>query len=170
MTNLTNKILRGDVSDYAVKLLCSSNLTALRKNDGGIRPVGFGNVFCRLAAKVGCYAVSRAVSHALLPIQLGVSVKGGAEAAVHAVRTFIANKIDPDDPKIVVKLDMMDAFNSVRRNHVLQTRLDRMPEIARLSFLAYSTPSSVIASGHSMTSSTGVQQGNQIGALLFALQ
>ena len=44
ITNLTNKILRGDVSDYAVKLLFSSNLTALRKKDGGIRPIAFGNV------------------------------------------------------------------------------------------------------------------------------
>ena len=34
ITNLTNKILRGDVSDYAVKLLFSSNLTALKKKDG----------------------------------------------------------------------------------------------------------------------------------------
>ena len=33
ITNLTNKILRGDVSDYAVKLLFSSNLTSLRKKD-----------------------------------------------------------------------------------------------------------------------------------------
>ena len=72
ITNLTNKILRGDVSDYAVKLLFSSNLTALKKKDGGIRPVAVGNVFRRLADKVGCYAVSRAVSHELLPIQLGV--------------------------------------------------------------------------------------------------
>ena len=119
ITNLTNKILRGDVSDYAVKLIFSSNLTALKKKDGGIRPVAVGNVFRRLAAKVGCYAVSRAVSHELLPIQLGVSVKGGAEVAVHAVRTFITNNIDSNDHKVIVKLDMMNTFNSVRCDHVL---------------------------------------------------
>ena len=45
-----------------------------------------------LAAKAGCYAVSRTVSHELSPIQLGVLVKGGAEAAVHAVQSFITNK------------------------------------------------------------------------------
>ena len=157
IANLTNKILRWDVSDYAVKLLFSSNLTALKKKDGGIRPIAVGNVFRRLAAKVGCYADSRAVSHELLPIQPGVSVKGGAEAAVHAVRTFITNNIDSCDHKVIVKLDMMNAFNSVRRDHVLQTCLDRTPEIAKLSFLAYCKPSSVIASGHSITSSTGVQ-------------
>ena len=51
ITNLTNKILRGDVSDYAVKLLFSSNLTALRIKDGGVRPIAVGNVFRRLATK-----------------------------------------------------------------------------------------------------------------------
>ena len=70
ITNLTNKILRVDVSDYAVKLLFSSNLTALKKKDGGIRPVAVGNVFRRLAAKVGCYAVSRTVSHELIIIMV----------------------------------------------------------------------------------------------------
>ena len=112
ITNLTNKIMRGDVSDYSVKLLFSSNLTALRKKDGGIRPVAVGNVLRRLAAKARCYAVSRAVSHELLPIQLGVPVKGDAEAAVHAIRRFITNNIDSDDHKIIVKLNMMNAFNS----------------------------------------------------------
>ena len=160
ITNLTNKIMRRDISDYAVKLIFSSNLTDLKKKDGGIQPV---------AAKVGCYAVSRAVSHELLPIQLGVAFKGGAEAAVHAARTFITNNIDSNDHKIIVKLDTLNTFNSVRRDHVLQTCLDRTPEIAKLYFLAYSKPSSVTASGHSITSSTGVQQGDPIGPLLFAL-
>ena len=168
ITNLTNEIPSGDVSDYAVMLFFSSKLTALRTKDGGIRPVAVGNVFRCSAAKVGCYAVYRTVSHELWPIQLGVSDKGEAEAAVHAVRTFITNNVDSSDHKIIVKLDMMNAINSVRHDHVLQTCLDRTPEIAKLSFLAYSKPWSVIASGHSITSSTGVQQGDPIGPLLFA--
>ena len=80
-----------------MKLFFSSNLTALRKKDGGIQPVAVGNVFRRLAAMVGCCAVIRAVSHELVPIQLGATVKGGAEAAVHAVRAFITNNIDTSD-------------------------------------------------------------------------
>ena len=40
-------------------------------------------------AKVGCYAVSRAVSYELSPTHLGVSIKGGAETAVHPVRNII---------------------------------------------------------------------------------
>ena len=47
--------------------------------------------------------------------------------------------------------------------------MDSTPEIAKLSFLAYNKPSSFIASGHLITSSTGVQQGDPIGPILFAL-
>ena len=93
-----------------MKLPFSLNLTTLKKKDGGIRPVAVGNVIRCLAANVGCYAVSRAASHELLPIQLGVSVKGGAEATVHAVRIFITNNIDSNDHKVIVKLDMMNAL------------------------------------------------------------
>ena len=118
-------------------------------------------MFHILAAKAGFYAVSRVVSHDLLSIQLSVSVKGGAEAAVHAVRKFVTDNIDSNDQKIIVKLDMMHAFNSVRLDHVIQhawtaRRLDWTPEIAKISFLDYSKPSSDITSGHSITSSTGV--------------
>ena len=74
-----------------------------------------------------------------------------------------------NDHEVIVKLHTMNAFNSVLRDHVLLTWLDRTPEIAKLSFLAYSKPLSVIASGHSITSSTGVQQGYPIGPLLFTL-
>ena len=85
------------------------------------------------------------------------------------MRTFITNNIDSNDHRIIVKLSTMNAFNSVRRDHVLQTCLDRTPENANLSLLAYCKQSSVIASGHSITSSSSVQQGDPIGPLLFAL-
>ena len=51
ITNLTNRILLGDVSDYAVKLLFTSNVTTLRKKDGGThcRPVA-GGTHCRPVA------------------------------------------------------------------------------------------------------------------------
>ena len=118
---------------------------------------------------MGCHAVSRAVSYELSSIQLGCSVIGGSEAAVYAARKFISNKIDRHDPKVIVKLYMKNAFNSDRRDHVSQICLDRTPEIAKLAFLAYSKSSSVIASGHSIISSSGVQQDDPIGALLLAL-
>ena len=139
------------------------------KKVGSIRPVAVGNVFRRLAAKMRCYAVSRAVSYELTPIQLSISTKRVVKATVHAARKFITNKNDSVSLKIIVRLDMMNAFSSVRRDHVLQTCQDCTSEIAILFFIAYSTPSSAIASGNSITSSTGVKQAVYIGPLLLAL-
>ena len=102
-------------------------------------------------AKDGCHAVSREMSYELSQIQLGVSVKGGAEAMVHAARILISSKIELDDPNAIVKVDIMSAFNSARHDHVLPTCLDRTPVIAKLAFLVYSKSSSVIVSGHSIT-------------------
>ena len=116
-------------------------------------------MFRHFATKVVCHTVSRALSNGLSPIQLHFSVKGGAEAAVHAVRKFITDKIDSHDPMVIVKPYMKNAFNSVRRNHVLQTCLDRMPEMAKLAFLAYKKSSLVIASGHPITTPSGAQHG-----------
>ena len=111
ITYLSDKIPRGGFSDYDAKLLCSVSHTALRKR-GSIRQVAVGNVFRHLAAKVCFHAVSRAVSYELSTKQFGVSVKGGAEAAVHVVRKFISNKIDSDEPYVIVKQDMKNEFTT----------------------------------------------------------
>ena len=70
--------------------------------------------------------------------------------------------------KVIEKLDM-NAFNSLRRDHILQTCLDRTSEVAKLALLAYRKFSSVIASGLTIASSSGVQQGALIDPLLIAL-
>ena len=127
------------------------SLTCCRKNSYFQRISPVGNVFRRLSAKVGCHAVSRDVSYELSPIQLGCSVKGCAEAAIHAVRKFISSKIDSHDSKDIVIPVLKHAFNSVRRDHVLHTCLDRTLEKAKPAFLDYSKSSSVIVSGHSIT-------------------
>ena len=105
------------------------------------------------------HAVSRAVSNEMSPIQLGVSVKGGVEAAVHAEHKLTTNKIDS---KTLVKLDMMNAFSSTRP--CFAEKLGPTPEIDQLSSLAYSKPASVIASDHTITSSTGNQTSKLVPA------
>ena len=50
-------------------------------------------------------------------------MSGGAEAAVHAMRRLVANV--PDDHGLV-KLDFPNAYNSVRRDTVLEAVADKM--------------------------------------------
>lgn len=51
-----------------------------------------------------------------MPYQMGFGVKGGSEAIVHAVRTFLNDQ----DAEIIVKIDVSNASNSAARDIMLQ--------------------------------------------------
>ena len=86
---------------------------ALNKKSGGVRPIAVGCTLRRLVAKVAGFSVVDDMAALLAPRQLGYGVRGGAEAAVHAARSFLSD-MDPD--AAMVKLDFSNAFNSIRRD------------------------------------------------------
>ena len=86
LTSFTNFVLAGKVYHEIRPILFEANILALKKNDGGIRPIAIGYTMCRLVAKVGC--ISR-VKDYLSPRQLGFSTKLGVEAAIHRARIYI---------------------------------------------------------------------------------
>ena len=88
ISSLIHRLISGEISDYPRELLFSASLTALRKKDGGIRPIAVGNVFRRIAAKIVCKSVTKDIGERLFPVQLGVGVPGGCEGAAHAARSF----------------------------------------------------------------------------------
>ena len=139
-----------------MKLLSSSNLTALKMKDGGIRPVSVGNVFRvqRLRRDVTPF-----LAQCRMSFRRSSSVFRSMEVRKRLSTSYVNSSLTTSTKTTL----------PVRSDHVLQTCLDSTPEIAKLSFIAYSKPSIVTASGHSMTSLTGVQQGYPIGPLLFAL-
>ena len=55
-----------------------------------------------------------------------VGVSGGAEAAVHSIRRVVDNM--PDD-HVLVKLDFVNALNSVRRDTILESTANNIPEL-----------------------------------------
>ena len=167
ITKLVNLLLNGNLGLYARDLFFSANLTALKKKDGGIRPIAVGNVFRRLAAKVICHPVTKDLGQRLQPVQLGVGVPSGSEVAAHSIRHLLSS---PRVNKgVMVKLDLKNAFNSVRRDHMLEVCHRRAPSIFPLARLAYGSPSSLLVTDKIIHSSTGVQQGDPLGPLLFAL-
>ena len=166
ITDLINRFLLGDIPPFAREMFFSASLTALKKKDGGIRPIAVGNVFRRLAAKIACRREMQLLSDELRPVQLGVGVPGGCEAAVHAVRCFSSNT---NSKNIIVKLDIKNAFNSIRRDHLLETCLKRTPSLFPLACLSYSSSTDLFIPDTSILSASGVQQGDPLGPMLFAL-
>ena len=71
-----------------------------------------------IAAKCANSFIIQKISNYLWPIQSGVGVPGGAEAAVYFVRRYV-NTIGDDD--IIVKLDFVNTFISLRKETVMET-------------------------------------------------
>ena len=101
-------------------------------------------------------------------VQLGDGVSGGCEAAVHAVRAFVQSSVVPEN-SVLVKLDMKNAFNTLRRDHLLDVCSRRTPMILRLSLSAYPTRSHLVIGNETILSETGVQQSDPLGPVLFAM-
>ena len=135
--------MNGNLSYWSWGALSASSLTALRKKDGGIRPIAMVNVFRRIANKLAVQSLCTSLG-AAPPSKDGLGVAGGAEAAVHATRKFI-NNTRPHDIMLMINMQI------------------------KFIHCAYSTLSALLISDKIIASSLGVQQCDLLGPLLFAL-
>ena len=143
-----------------------ANLVVIRKSQGGVRPIAVGCTLRRLVAKVASRFVIDDLSDLLSSRQLGYGVHGGAEAAVHAARNFLSSL--PLD-HAMVKLDFKNAFNTIRRDKMLEATYRLAPDIYPLVYSIYSSSSNLFWGTHQIASAKGVQQGDPLGPLLFYL-
>ena len=165
LVNFTNKLIEGKCPKKVQPYLFGGNLIALAKKDGGVRPIAVGSVWRRLAAKcVNTYATIK-LGDLFSPEQLGVGVKGGAEAAAHAARRYLM-ELRPGQH--LMKLDFTNAFNTLRRDSMLEIVHASIPEIYNFVHLAYAEDSFLSFRGVRIKSSEGPQQGDPLGSLLFA--
>ena len=71
LTALVNQTILGELPAVARPAFFGATLTALRKNDGGLRPIAVGCVYRRLATKVALKPLTAELGHQLRPVQLG---------------------------------------------------------------------------------------------------
>ena len=165
-TSFVNMLLDGLCHDDFRHIFFGGRLIALNKKSGGVRPIAIGCTWRRLAAKcANAFACNKLVS-LFSPRQVGVAVKGGCEAAVHATRRYIEN-MSPDH--VVAKLDFYNAFNCLDRGYMLDKVAEVIPEIHKFCCLSYSQPSTLQFGDYIISSEVGVQQGDPLGALLFCI-
>ena len=171
LTKLTNVILSGNVPDYAQTSIFGASLIALEKETGGIRPIAVGCIYRRLACRMAAHHVSNLLADEFSPIQLGVGVKGGCESAVHAIRDLVesASSEIPTANQMLLKVDVKNAFNTVHREAVFAVVKRQCPEIFKIVHQAYSSRTPLYIGNTLIPSQTGVQQGDPLGPLCFAL-
>lgn len=100
--------------------------------------------------------------------RFGVGVAGGAEAIGHSL-----NKVVDDNKDVVgsslLCVDFKNAFNMVDRNVMLAEVSLRCPSMLKWVEFLYEQPARLYLSQGYIWSSLGVQQGDPLGPLLFAL-
>ena len=166
LTSFVNHVLLNKTPPEISPFFFGAAITALNKKDGGIRPIAVGCTLRRLVAKLACGSVRERLSAYLSPIQLGFGVPHGAEAVVHAARQYLSNL--PADC-FIMKLDFANAFNSIRRDRMLNCVKELAPEIFPFVFSSYSNMSYLQFANTTILSAEGIQQGDPLGPLLFCL-
>ena len=84
---------RGQVPNVVCRSLMLATMTALQKNDGGVRGIATGTVFRRLVAKVLARQFSDEVEAACAPLQFALSTRAGTDCVGHAIR--VATELNP---------------------------------------------------------------------------
>ena len=169
LTILTNSLLAGKLDRRIAPWLSGAPLTALRKKGGGIRPIAVGNTIRRLVSRICCMSVRSCLPDIFLPYgQVGVGIKGGMEAAIHTLRSFITANCDRED-FCCVKVDFTNAFNECHRTSFMSRLKKELPELFAWVQWTYHTAGELRFGDSHIRSTAGVQQGDPLGPLLLFL-
>jgi len=166
LADFSNLVLRGGVPEVVRPVFFGASLLPFTKKEGGIRPIAVGLTLRRLVSKMANTRALESCGGVLGQTQLGVGTKGGAEALVHAARRYLMSM---DGTRAFVKLDFTNAFNSIRRDVVMEAVAKHRPDLLAYVSSAYGAPSQLWMPELQILSAEGVQQGDPLGPLLFCL-
>ena len=159
----------GEANPEVTPDLCEATLLAIQKKGGALRPIAVGKTLRRLTSKCLSWAVKKAAYRTLTPLQLGVGVKCGCEAIVHSVSRTLKDYNTPPEDCWVLLLDFSNAFNSVSRNQMIKEVRACIPSIAAWMESCYGVQPILHLADDTILSQSGVQQGDPLGLLGFAL-
>jgi len=172
-TSVINLYLQGSVPHQLAPFIVSGNLIPLlKKKDGdlnNLRPIVVGEVFRRLLSKLCISSIStKTLQDLLQPLQLGVGVSGGVEAIIHSFNRLIRQPNLPES-FVITQIDFSNAFNEVNRHIMLQLVQQHFPQLFPWISFCYSVAAPLFLGSNVIYATSGVQQGDPLSSLLFAL-
>ncbi|XP_026456110.1 uncharacterized protein LOC113357059 isoform X3 [Papaver somniferum] len=100
--------------------------------------------------------------------QYGVGIPCGGESILYAANRFLEMH-GSDNTKSMLLIDFSNAFNMVDRSTIIREVRTHCPIISRWVEFCYMQPARLYYQEHLLSSTQGVQQGDLLGPLLFAL-
>ena len=135
---LVNVILERNIPFKLRPYFFGAKLIALKKPDGGLRPISIGITFRRLSAKCAGYHVFESRQARYGNRQVGVGTKRGAELASHVFRCLIESPQPKEN--VILKIVFENAFNSINRQFMVEKVFEKHPEVYKYSQSAYIQP------------------------------
>ena len=124
MAILARKLATSIIDPTVLEAYVACRLIPLDKNPG-IRPIGVGEVMRRFIGKAIGAELKDYIQEATGPLQMSTGLKGGSEAAIHAMR----NIFDSDGCDGVILVDASNAFNRLNRQVALHNIQITAPKI-----------------------------------------
>ncbi|XP_026446662.1 uncharacterized protein LOC113347258 [Papaver somniferum] len=168
IAGVVNLWLSGVCTAVLGPYIASAPLTPLLKPDGGLRPIAVGTIWRRLCSKIAATSVGSEMANYLGDYQFGVGIPCGGESILHAANKIMELK-GAQNTITMMLVDFANAFNLVDRTSLISEVRARCPGITRWVEFCYAQPARLYYNDYILASVIGVQQGDPLGPLLFAL-
>ena len=103
MARLTRLLVSEIVDPHSVEGLVACRLIDL----SSVRPIGVGEVIRRIIGKCIRWVMKKDIQEAAGPLQMGIGLQSGAEAAIHTIKEIF----DCKETDAVILVDASNAFN-----------------------------------------------------------
>ena len=128
-----------------------------------MRPIGVGEVMRRIVGKSISWCLGPEIQKAAGPLQVSAGVKGGSEAAIHAMKEIY----DREHTDAVILVDTENAFNRLNRKAALY---NMQYLCAPFATVLISTPSRLfITNGGEIKSTKGTTQGDTLAMQFYGI-
>ena len=169
---VAERVARGQVPESIQAAIKMGRMTALSKDDGGVRGIVVGDVVRRLVARTISQQLMEVVQQATAPFQYAMATKAGCECIAHVLQG--ATEMNPR--ATILSVDGMSAYDTMSRKAMLQGLRDVPGGSAALPFVSmfYGSPSQYLWEDnagvvHTIHQGEGGEQGDAMMPLLYSL-
>ena len=158
------------IDPNTLKRYVAGRLIALNKAPGEkelqVRPIGVGEVLRRIVGKTISWCLGQEIQEAGGPLQVSTGLKGGAEAAIHAMKKIF----DEETTDAVILVDASNAFNRLNRRAALHNVQYLCPPFATILINTYRLPARLFLSGGAeISSEEGTTQGDTLAMAFYGI-